>query len=201
LGQGNDGEVFALADEPDNAIKFSVLYAPFGEEPYDIYRQRVLPVIQYVMQTQPYVCVRVFEHQYLGCYSRPMALWQKEQQQFVLHYSIMEKLEPLTQDETKVFHTLISHEDRNVFKDLAPDVVAQKLHGLARGLDFDPAVVTLFLEQLHTMAARRLQERDHQTQLVHRDLEPRNIMKDKTGHYRLIDLDKATLTVKEPNND
>jgi hypothetical protein len=52
---------------------------------------------------------------------------------------------------------------------------------MSRGLDFDADKVTLFCQNLH------------QAHVLHDDIHVRNIMKDATGHYRLVDLDRAQI--------
>jgi serine/threonine protein kinase len=174
LGEGVDGEVFALQDISDQVIKLSIIYS-VDELPVSIYHNRVVPTLYYVMQTQPDVCVRVDRFGKLG---------QIDQLSLFLYYCLMERLLPLSEDEGKVFYSLLSHEDRGIEKDLSPAKIEKTLSGLARGLDFDRQMVTLFCQQLRQEMVLR-----------HRDLEVRNIMKDAMGHFKLIDLDRSTLEV------
>ena len=81
----------------------------------------------------------------------------------------------------KVFHSIISHEDKGIVKDLSPNIINQKLIGLNKGLEFDLNKVNLFCRDLQ------------QTAIQHNDLAPRNIMKDKNNNYKIIDFDRCKL--------
>jgi serine/threonine protein kinase len=100
------------------------------------------------------------------------------------HFHIMERLTPLSEDENRVFHSILSHEDRNLKKDFDPDILIKILIGLAKGLDFNPHKVTLFCDNYKTVP------------IIHGDLHPRNIMRDWMGYFKLIDLNRATLKGK-----
>lgn len=177
---GADGECFLLADDPSKVIKLSVIYESFdGSSPRDIYFDQIDPVFRQVISTSPHHCVSVYEYGFLGEYSRD---WHGGvRQKFVIHYCIMERLNKLTDDEKRVFHSIISHEDRNAVKDLSPAKVENILAGLATGLDFDASKVMLFIDQLR------------KSKLIHGDLHPRNIMRRNSGDYALIDLDRSTI--------
>jgi hypothetical protein len=178
---GADGEIFALTDYPDRVIKLGVIYDnPFRE--LEVYQQ-VQQVLDYVMTTQPVAFVRVYEHGYLGTYSRKMVEWRKDQQDFLLYYYIMEKLNKLTEDEKKVFHTIASHEDRGINKNYHPQKIKEMLSGMSRGLDFEMERVMLFLDLMR------------ETPIIHEDLHSRNIMKDANANFRLVDLDRCSLMV------
>ena len=182
---GADGETFVVENDSTKAIKFSIIYDRFEETPLSLYQKKILPVLDYIMMVKPQMCARVYEHGYLGEYSRPMIYWRNGIQNFVIHYCIMERLFPLTEDEKKVFHSLVSHEDREIEKDLSPEKIEKMLRGLARGLDFDAEMVILFCNQIRTSL------------LNHNDLHFRNIMKNKIGEFKTIDFDRA---IVEKNN-
>jgi len=55
------------------------------------------------------------------------------------------------------------------------------LQGMSRGLDFDAEKVTLFCNNIRTAP------------VSHLDIHVRNIMKNDTGDYKLIDLDRIEL--------
>lgn len=97
-----------------------------------------------------------------------------------LYFIVMERLNPLTDDEAKVFHTILSHEDRNLTKVHTPVVLASILRGLSTGLEFDLAEVMSFYAAvvLSTMS--------------HNDLHPRNIMRANDGKFKLVDLNRLT---------
>lgn len=181
LGDGADGEVFVIADEPTKVLKLSVIYDRFEDPPQFIYFNQIAPVLDYVMLNKPLVCATVYEHGFLGEYSRKMAYWRKGEQKLLIHYCIMERLFELSEDEKKVFHSLVSHEDRNLEKDLSPEKIKEIIEGLAKGLDFDSKKVKLFCDQLC------------ETSFSHLDIHPRNILKDKDGYFKLVDLDRVIL--------
>jgi serine/threonine protein kinase len=182
LGHGGaDGETFAIKNDPTKAIKFSIIYDRFSQSPISIYQKEIAPTLDFIMTVKPTICATVYEYGYLGEYVREMPYWKDGYQNFVIHYCIMEKLLPLTEDEKKVFHTLISHEDRKIKKDLSPEKIGETLRGLARGLDFDAEMIILFCEQMR------------KTNFSHSDIHPRNILKDTNGHYKFIDFDRAIL--------
>ena len=181
LGEGADGEAFVIADDPTKVIKLSIIYDRFEVPPQEIYFKQIVPILDYVMLNAPPMCVKVHEHGFLGEYSRQMVSWRKGVQKFVVHYCIMERLQKLSEDEKKVFHSLVSHEDKNIKKDLSPEKIKEICQGLAKGLDFDVQKVTLFCTQLC------------EASLLHSDLHPRNIMKDANGYFKLVDFDKAIL--------
>lgn len=181
LGDGADGEIFTIVDSPTKVIKFSVIYDRATESPKEIYSNQIIPILDYVMFNKPTFCVRVYEHGFMGEFRRKVVSWKNDMQDFVIHYCIMERLHKLSEDEKKVFHSLVSHEDRNITKNLSPQKIKKICHGLALGLDFDAEKVILFCNQLRT------------TPLSHCDIHPRNIMKNASGYFKLIDLDRGEL--------
>lgn len=176
---GADGEVFELVDQPDKVIKLCVIYDSPNRE-ISIY-QDIQQVLDYVMTIQPQAYVRVFEHGYLGTYSRKMVEWRKDRQDFLLYYYIMEKLSKITEDEKKVFHSIISHEDRGINKNYSPEKIGEMLRGMSRGLDFNAEKIVLFLDLIREMP------------IIHEDLHPRNIMCDNNKNFKFIDLDRSSL--------
>ena len=181
MGDGADGETFVIADEPNKVMKLSVIYDRFEDSPQEIYFGQIAPVLDYLMLNSPPMCVAVYEHGYLGEYSRKLVNWREGKQKFVIHYCIMERLITLSEDEKRVLHSVVSHEDRKIEKDLGPTKIKEIVEGLARGLDFDAEKVILFCEQLR------------EAFLSHSDIHPRNIMKDVNGNFKLVDFDRAIL--------
>jgi hypothetical protein len=181
LGDGADGEVFAIADDPAKVMKLSVIYDRFEYPPKVIYFNEIVPVLDYVMSNHLSMCVNIYEHGYLGEYYRKLNYWKCGKQSLVIHYCIMERLLHLSEDERRVFHSVVSHEDRDLEKDLSPSKIKEIVDGMARGLDFDTKKVILFCDQLRN------------SPLEHKDIHVRNIMKNSDGFYKLIDLDRACL--------
>lgn len=180
LGDGADGEVFEIKSDPSKVIKFSVLYET--NEPIKLVYDQISKTLNYLIENHNDTHARVFEYTYLGQYNR---VTYNGLQEYILYSYTMEKLEKLSEDEKRVFHSLLSHEDREIKKDFSPKILQEMLTGMQRGLDFDLEKVKFFLNNYK------------KTKLNHNDLHPRNIMKDVRGNFRLIDFDRATL---EKNN-
>jgi serine/threonine protein kinase len=102
-----------------------------------------------------------------------------ESKGYVLYYYVMEKLLPISEDELKVFHTILSHEDRNIEKNYTSSELEKILRGLRRGLDFDAEKVKFLSDAIRI------------SPIKHLDIHPRNIMKNATGDFKLIDFDRA----------
>jgi hypothetical protein len=143
--------------------------------------QQIQKVLDHLMLTHPDAYARVYEHGYLGTYSRKAEHWRSGKQNFIIYYYIMEKLRKISEDETKVFHTILSHEDRGIDKNFSLEKIGEMLEGMARGLDFDAEKVTLFCNNIK------------RAPLSHLDIHVRNIMKDDVGDFKLIDLDRIEL--------
>ena len=58
---------------------------------------------------------------------------------------VMERLNELSVDEKKVFHSILSHEDNNKIKNYSNDKVKEMLLGMSYGLDFDLEKILLEL--------------------------------------------------------
>jgi len=185
-GSGADGEVFSIKDDPHKVLKLSVLYGRPGQS-----ADRPFRVIQKVLETiqaeRPSAYVQLYQHGYLGTYSRQMHVRPRGRvkQDFILYYYLMDKLYPITEDEGKVFHSILSHEDRNIKKDFSPDKIREMLQGMSRGLDFDTEKVILF--------CRNIKRAEQEIGVLHGDISPRNIMRNMEGQFKLIDVDRCEI--------
>lgn len=180
LGDGADGEVYSVAEDNTKVIKFGVYY----EYRVPIFEQalRFKMVFDLLQKYHPQVCARVYEYKFLKSSIRDIVVNGKtEGQPYILYYYVMEKLNKLSEDEKKVFHTIVSHEDQNIVKNFEPAKLKKILAGLSRGLDFDAERVTFFHDNLR------------KTPFQHQDIHVRNIMKDDNGNYKLIDFDRVSL--------
>ena len=176
LGDGADGEIFSIENEPDKVIKLSILYDT-EETPLKNF-QKIEALVGRIMIERPSAYVRVYAQGYLGRFSRDTCSGEQE---FILYYYIMERLEKITEDECKVFHSILCHEDRGIKKDFSPLEMQKMLTGLSRGLDFSAEKVTLFCNNIK------------EAPVAHIDLHVRNIMKDVFGSFKLIDLDRLKM--------
>jgi thiamine kinase-like enzyme len=176
LGYGADGQIFELVDYPDRVIKLSVLYdCKVCENPS---YEEIEKVLTYLEQSKPDTCARVYEHKFMFNGARSTVEGDRN---YVVYYYVMEKLYKTTEDERKVFHSILSHEDRGVKKDYSNKVVSDMLFGMQRGLDFDFDKVLYFYKNVK------------KSRMNHNDLHVRNIMKDSAGNYKLIDFDRASI--------
>jgi hypothetical protein len=180
LGDGADGEVLAIVGSSDKVIKLGILYEHGSRSIQSRYKE-IQHNLELLIQQQPQAYVRVYEHGCLGIFERP---WRDTTQQFLLHYYIMEKLDKISEDEKKVFHSVLSHEDLGLVKSYPPEKVREMLRGMSKGLDFDANAVSLFVGQLQA------------SPLEHLDLHPRNIMKRNDGSFACVDADRCVIKEK-----
>lgn len=180
LGEGADGEVFTIIDDPNRVLKLAVLYERHDRGFLNYYKQ-IQKSLDYLIAIQPEAYAHVYEQGYLGTYTRKAEHWRSGEQKFIIYYYIMEKLEKTSEDERKVFHSILSHEDRGIEKNFSPEKIQEMLQGMGRGLDFDPEKVRLFCDNIRNAP------------ISHLDIHVRNIMKNDSGDFKLIDLDRIEL--------
>ena len=180
LGDGADGEVFSILGDPSRVLKLGIFYERH-DKGFEKHYKQIQRVLDYLIANPLDAYARVYEHGYLGSYTRKAEHWRSGEQKFIIYYYTMEKLNKITEDEKKVFHTIISHEDRGIEKNFSPDKIREMLQGMSRGLDFDAEKVTLFCNNIGAAP------------VSHLDIHVRNIMKNDTGDYKLIDLDRIEL--------
>jgi serine/threonine protein kinase len=119
-----------------------------------------------------------------------LASWQRKvdgewtPQRYYIYYYTMEKLQKLSEDEKKVFHSLLSHEDRNIKKDFSPAKIKEMLAGLSSALDFDEEKVIFFVNNFK------------KSPVIHNDVHVRNIMKNINGDFKMIDFDRCELKME-----
>ena len=179
LGDGADGEVFLLNGEDDKVIKLSILVDYW--EDYNLIFSNIENVFRFLMHEQPSTYARVFNFSKLTESFR--YLHDGSKQNFILYSYVMEKCFPLSEDEKKVFHSILSHEDLGIEKNYSEERVKEMLSGMARGLDFDEERIIFFYGNFKKVP------------IHHRDLHVRNIMKDAFGNFKLVDFDRTTLEI------
>ena len=178
LGDGADGEVLSIVGEPDKVIKLGIFYERHDEGMIAGY-QLIKTVLDWMMTAHPDAYARVYQHGYLGTLSRKMEAWRTGQQDFIIYNYIMEKLQKISEDESRVFHTILSHEDRGMKKNYSTEKIQEMLEGMGRALDFDAEKIILFCDNVNEAA------------ISHLDLHPRNILKDADGNFKAIDMDRC----------
>jgi hypothetical protein len=180
IAGGADGEVFSIKDDPHRVLKLGVLYETGSLKLTRAYGN-IDRTLEHMEKTQPRAYVRVYRHGSLGVYARRDVSFYKGEQKFSIYYYLMDKLYPITEDEGKVFHSILSHEDRGIEKNFSPEKIQEMLRGMSLGLDFDAEKVTLFCSNIK------------EARLSHLDIAVRNIMKNEAGEFKLIDLDRISL--------
>ncbi len=179
LGDGADGEVFEIENDSDKVIKFCVLYN--YENNLEKFYKEISNVINFIKDNNLPSYARVYEHVFLGKYFRELVESSSALSEYILYYYTMEKLYKISDDEKRVFHSVLSHEDSNKIKNYSLPQIKKMLDGMSLGLDFDVGRVMLFCEELK------------KAPIIHNDLHVRNIMKDKFGNFKLIDFDRCTI--------
>jgi serine/threonine protein kinase len=160
LGKGVDGDVFCFGR--DKVIKIAKIN--YGD--ISTFKE----VMAYLKTNKLSLYASVDKYDYIGLVGNNHYC-----------YYVTEKLKPLSEDEWKVFHSIISHEDRNIVKNYSDAKIKEILFGLSCGLDFDVKSVTFFCTGLR------------QSPLKHLDLHPRNIMKDSRGYFKLVDFNRMKM--------
>lgn len=163
LGSGVDGTVYSFNNY---AIKLSINYFNIDKL-----------AINYLIKNNEPCFVKIYDHK----------LYEIDDN-VSLSITIMEKLLKISDDEQKLFHSILSHEDKNKKKNFSNSELKKILDGLSLGLDFDASRVIFFYENL----------RD--SKIYHSDIHQRNIMKDELSYFKMIDCDyikfKEELNVK-----
>lgn len=163
IGSGTDGDVFEYRN--NKVIKISKIINNIPSSYLEV--SEILSCLK-INNIQAYA--HVYEYGYVGLHLNTE-----------LYYYITDKLDSISEDEWKVFHSLLSHEDRNIVKNFSEDKIKEILFGLSRGLDFDGERVIFFLTALKI------------SKIKHLDLHPRNIMKDKIGNFKLVDFNRTKM--------
>lgn len=179
LGDGADGDVYNIQDDPNKVIKFAVLYQ-WSNSNIDSDYVRIDKVLSLIETTNPPAYARVYKHGFLYSDYR-IINGNSQKQKYILYYYILEKLNQISTCEAKVFHSILSHEDGLISKNYPLHRVKKMLEGMSSALDFDMTEVLTFYNNVNDCS------------IHHNDIHPRNIMKTNLGKFRLIDFDRSTL--------
>lgn len=180
LGAGADGQCFELNNK---VIKLSVLFEPSSKN----YKQ-IKKVLQFVIDNQPNMCARVYEQGYIGKGYRSFLGAKNNKQKFLLYYYTMERLSKISDDEKRVFHSVISHNDSGFKKDYSINKIKSMLIEMNRFLDFEFDKVYSFCNALKYCP------------IDQNDIHERNIMKDNIGNFKLVDFDRSLIKEKYVTN-
>lgn len=167
IGRGVDGEVFDLVGFPNKVIKLC------KTSDFQKFESFIL-VVDRLFYYPTHIHARVYDR-------GGMSFYPGKEYGYALYWYVMEKLLPISDDEQKVFHTILSHEDRNIVKNYTSSELEKILEGLRRGLDFDAERVKFLCDGIRT------------SPIKHLDIHPRNIMKNAAGDFKLIDFDRVQL--------
>jgi hypothetical protein len=191
LGRGQDGQVFEVIEsyveygypiKRGSVIKLSAIY---GANSYRQY-MRVAAHLGFLKHNRTPHFAAVFNFALLCNFDLPEMISStsnklQPKESCTVYYVEMEKLLPLDPEETKLFHTLLSHEDANKQKDFSPEGLTKRIDELADWFVFEKKDVLAFC-----LAATS-------GKIRHKDLHPRNIMKDRLNQFKLVDLDRLEL--------
>lgn len=173
---GADGEVFEIQGDPNKVIKCAVIYEYFIPVNQEI--ERIENVARHLINTCPRAYVRVHAFETVTQFIRKTV---SGNQKYFLYYYIMDKCFKISEDEKKVFHSILSNEDRNLNKNYPLNKITSMLTGMSMGLEFDLKKVLSFCQAIQN------------SEIDNTDINPRNIMKNSDGEFKLIDFDRSSL--------
>ena len=174
---GADGQIFNHINDDNKVIKLSILFKCGEQNLYSIFKL-INESLSFIENNKPFTCVRVYEHKFL---ERGERFINNSYQDYIVYYYIMEKLNQITDEEYKLFYSILSHEDRGIIKNYSDSILIKTLTDLNISFDFNFDKVLFFYKNLKN------------SKIVHNDLHPRNIMKDKQDNFRLIDFDRCRI--------
>lgn len=174
LGYGAHGEVFEVQEQPSKAVKVSVLY-----DAYDVPIDDMFATINHTHSYLKGKCIfplaPIYEFAKISEGHRDTV---SGKQKYIVYYCVMDKLQPLSEDEKKVLKTICDVYNKNV-KQTKP--MKDILKDLSSWFCFDQAKVLEFYEMLLACP------------IQHNDVHRRNILKDSNNNFRLIDFDRSCL--------
>ena len=171
VGYGADGQVFEYLPDLNKVIKISILFDDYRSCLKDNY-DKVISNISYIRDNCPKLFCKVYECDYLESGDRCTV---NGRQDYILYYYVLDKLNKIYDDEKRVFYSLLSGED---FEEHTEREVNSILSGMKYGLQFDYDKVLSFYKEVRSSVIK------------HDDLHVRNIMKDNSGNFKLIDFDR-----------
>lgn len=178
LGCGQDGIVYEISNSKDRVGKLSIqLLTSKDIIPYEAWKQ-TLDNLALVQQINPSHIVKIY-------WFDQILTHEYKTLPYSIYWTEMERLFPLSEDEKKVCHTVLSHEDAQKPKNYTQDQLNKVLAELSIGLDYDIDRMTAFCLAIKNSFIK------------HNDIHPRNIMKDKDGNFKLIDLNRITIKKTE----
>lgn len=175
LDRGAQGKVFEIINQPDRIIKLSILYDVDPNQNLNNVFNRIERVYNFVIKHRPSNVVSIHDFGRLIEGKRETVYGP---QRYIVYYSIQEKLLPLAEEEKKVFKTICQsvNNELNLTRPLE-DI----LNELSCWFEFNKLKINAFMKQLS------------ECKINNNDFHRRNIMKDASGNFKVIDMDLATL--------
>lgn len=173
LGSGIDGQVFENKSDNNNVIKISCVAA-------NEYWDSVHHLLFQLKDKKYWHFAKVYEFGPLLTFDQGDDDLDLPSKEFTIHYVEMEKLLHLSEDERKLFHTLLSHEDANKKKEYTRTQLISLIEELSKWLSFDKESALAFCYAVMNCP------------IHHKDLHTRNIMKNAAGGFRLVDFDRLS---------
>lgn len=175
LGDGADGEVFELISDSKKVIKFSIIYDLGYESNLVTKYNEIKKKLSFVKEngTRCQHLCSIYNFGLLLHKSRKTSCGAQE---FLIHFYEMEKLIKCSDEEEKVFYTIISNAYRSI---------EDFLDSLSKWIDFDRQKVLTFVNA------------NSNSVILHNDIHLSNIMKNENGDFKLIDLDRITILKQE----
>lgn len=168
---GADGEVY---QDEKYVYKLSIVYDHYHSLSFDYDFNQTINILKNLSFKSDPAFVNIIKFQdLLSGYRHAI----NGKQKYHIYFYQMPKLLPISEDEKKALHTLLCHEDNNLVKKLNLNLIKE----LSNYLDFDFIKMKKFLSDIEASA------------YLHLDMHTRNIMKDDSGNFKLIDLDRITI--------
>ena len=173
LGDGFHGEAYLIPD--DKVIKYSLVYQSMIDEPVTKFYLDLEKVLKY-QQKNDYPCfVKVLDFNLLSFDNKDLKYGKED---VIFYQTTMERLSPVSIDEKRVLKTIVkSHRDLNK----TWNQIIISVRDQSYWLDFDVEKMISFIYFLDDAP------------IIHHDMSSSNIMKDKNGNFKLIDLDFSRL--------
>lgn len=175
IGYGAQGQVFDIEEHPDQVIKIATLYDIDPYSDLDQVFDKLQLVYKFLIDNRFDNVVKVYRFGRLRTDSRPTV---STPQDYIIYYSIQEKLQPLSDDEKKLFKTICQAINGELELERTIEEIVVEL---GAWLKFDSEKVIKFYNALGSLP------------IENNDFHRRNILKDAEGNFKLIDFDLAKL--------
>jgi hypothetical protein len=177
LGFGAHGQVFDLKNYPNRVIKLSIFYDEFDNK-FDSIYSKIDENLKFIEINKPLAFAKVYDHDFIFHNFRKTV---NGDQDYIIYYYIMEKLQEISNNEVKVFKKILSYEENVFFKE---KIIKNILQDMRKKIDFNEKKVMMFYRNFMN------------SNIEHLDLHVRNIMKDFNGNFKLIDFEKIEVLKK-----